>query len=287
MLGLTRKFSMAHHCYENELACLHHLLDRFCCCWCWCCSRWLRRAELGLEWRKGSCHDLGWYCYRYVVLFLTSHLPLSIIVTAPAISAGFASIVYLLVKFVVLMRDDPTKWGLYTSPFFFFLVAAVLTMSISGVSCHTSEERMLTSQQFTRALLRWDLLRWNPQDSPLRSLEPRLLSPYCLSFSGFPSSTPVLFATIIVRLFFIMTSSQSSMLILPAVRWYHFFLGPLLWRRQAPADAPEGVMAVPDYRIRKEAAAVDGLDATAVRSHGQLHCYILLHTNKFADISSR
>lgn len=35
------------------------------------------------------------------------------------------------------------------------------------------------------------------------------------------------------------------------VRWYHFFMGPLLWKRQAPADAGAigSQEAVPDYRI--------------------------------------
>ncbi len=36
-----------------------------------------------------------------------------------------------------------------------------------------------------------------------------------------------------------------------ALRFYHFFLGPALWWRPAPADA-EGISAVPDYRIRKD-----------------------------------
>lgn len=35
------------------------------------------------------------------------------------------------------------------------------------------------------------------------------------------------------------------------LRWYHFFMGPLLWKREAPADA--GAKAyVPDYRVYKD-----------------------------------
>lgn len=52
--------------------------------------------------------------------------------TAPAIAGAFASIVYLLVKFIVLSRRDSTRMGLLTAPFFFFTVSAVLTMSISA-----------------------------------------------------------------------------------------------------------------------------------------------------------
>jgi solute carrier family 20 (sodium-dependent phosphate transporter) len=50
---------------------------------------------------------------------------------APALSAGFGICVYLIVKYVVLVRANPTHWGLLTAPVFFFGVAAILTMSIS------------------------------------------------------------------------------------------------------------------------------------------------------------
>lgn len=33
------------------------------------------------------------------------------------------------------------------------------------------------------------------------------------------------------------------------LRFYHFFLGPLLWSRQAPADAHDRIDFVPDYRV--------------------------------------
>lgn len=37
-----------------------------------------------------------------------------------------------------------------------------------------------------------------------------------------------------------------------AIRFYHFFYGPFLWNRPAPADAGEiGKEAVADYRIRE------------------------------------
>lgn len=52
---------------------------------------------------------------------------------APAISAGFAAALYLLIKFVVLMRKDPVRWSIFTGPFFFFTAAAVCTMSIMYV----------------------------------------------------------------------------------------------------------------------------------------------------------
>lgn len=49
---------------------------------------------------------------------------------APAISAGFAAIVYLLVRYGVLARKNPIPYALFTGPVVFFTVAAVMTMSI-------------------------------------------------------------------------------------------------------------------------------------------------------------
>lgn len=44
------------------------------------------------------------------------------------------------------------------------------------------------------------------------------------------------------------------------LRWYHIFYGPLLWRRQAPADAKDGLhSAVPDYTIRDRTAGDAGV----------------------------
>ena len=53
------------------------------------------------------------------------------LVIAPAMAAGFGAVVFLLVKYIVLKRRDSTRWGIITGPFWFFLVACVLTMSIS------------------------------------------------------------------------------------------------------------------------------------------------------------
>lgn len=51
------------------------------------------------------------------------------------------------------------------------------------------------------------------------------------------------------------------------IKWFHFFYGPLLWKREAPADAGQigangGVANVPDYRVRKD----EDHDQTAVQS---------------------
>ena len=55
-------------------------------------------------------------------------------IIAPALAAGFASILFLGIKFGVLARKDPVRWALGTSPLIFFLVGSVLSLSISASS---------------------------------------------------------------------------------------------------------------------------------------------------------
>ncbi|KAH6899345.1 sodium:inorganic phosphate symporter [Coprinopsis sp. MPI-PUGE-AT-0042] len=137
------------------------------------------------------------------------------LVIAPALAAAIASVLYLFVKFGVMKRANSARWGLITAPIFFFLVGSVLTLSIVY------------------------------KGSPSLGLKDKL--------KGGTLAAPVVGAGAVVALL-------SILFWLPFVhakvvkkdytlRWYHFFMGPLLWRRQAPADAGS-VDAVPDYRIR-------------------------------------
>lgn len=52
------------------------------------------------------------------------------LVIAPAMAAAFGAVVFLLVKYVVLVRENPTRWALITGPFWFAVVAIICTMSI-------------------------------------------------------------------------------------------------------------------------------------------------------------
>ncbi|KAK7035372.1 hypothetical protein VNI00_011903 [Paramarasmius palmivorus] len=138
------------------------------------------------------------------------------LIIAPAISAGFGSAVYLLIKFVVLKRKNPTKWALATSPFFFFLVGAVCTMSIIYKGAPSlgltkkSESTLAAAIVGTAAVVAaLSLIFW----------------------------APFVYSKVVKKDY--------------TVRWYHFFIGPLLWSRPAPPDAGEHA-AVPDYRIREE-----------------------------------
>lgn len=55
-------------------------------------------------------------------------------VIAPALAGGFAATVYLITKYVVLNRKNSIKWALIASPVYFFIVTAVLTMSIGTLT---------------------------------------------------------------------------------------------------------------------------------------------------------
>lgn len=49
---------------------------------------------------------------------------------APFISACFASVIFLLIKFVVHKRANPVPWAVWTSPFFFLIAGVICTLSI-------------------------------------------------------------------------------------------------------------------------------------------------------------
>ncbi|KAG5953101.1 hypothetical protein E4U53_006892 [Claviceps sorghi] len=49
---------------------------------------------------------------------------------APAISAVFAAIIFMLIKLVVHVRKNPVPWAVWTSPFFFLIAGTVCTLSV-------------------------------------------------------------------------------------------------------------------------------------------------------------
>lgn len=154
---------------------------------------------------------------------------------APAISAGFAGIVFLFTKYTVLERENSVKAAMIVAPLYFFTVGAVLTMSIG-------------------------------ESIPTNSI---LASPPCftvltpLVYKGAPSLNLDELSETTVALAIVLTGLGvaiiSVLFWLPYVyckvirrdytlRFYHFFLGPMLWSRQAPADAMTRADFVPDYR---------------------------------------
>ncbi|WVQ79651.1 hypothetical protein IAT38_001751 [Cryptococcus sp. DSM 104549] len=117
-------------------------------------------------------------------------------VIAPGISAGFGAIVYLFTKYAVLTRANPTKAGLIASPIYFFTVAAILTMSIVYKGAPQLKLNKLPQTTIALAIV-------------LTGLVIAILS---LIFW-----LPFVHAKVIKKDY--------------TLRWYHFFFGPLLWRR--------------------------------------------------------
>ncbi|OXG85309.1 solute carrier family 20 (sodium-dependent phosphate transporter) [Cryptococcus neoformans var. grubii Br795] len=135
-------------------------------------------------------------------------------VIAPAISAGFGATVYLITKYAVLKRKDPLKAGLYVSPIYFFTVAAILTMSIVYKGAPQLKLNKLPQTTIALAIV---------------------LTGVVIAFLSVIFWLPFVYSKVIKKDY--------------TLRWYHFFYGPLLWRRAAPPPPPEGARHVPDYRV--------------------------------------
>lgn len=83
---------------------------------------------------RSSGDHLRW-CFQHLChLYVTCLNPLAGIGIAPALAGGFAAVTYLLVKLMVLIHKDPVRMALFTAPFWFFTVTAILTLSISASS---------------------------------------------------------------------------------------------------------------------------------------------------------
>ncbi|WVR06787.1 hypothetical protein IAU60_003822 [Kwoniella sp. DSM 27419] len=133
---------------------------------------------------------------------------------APALSAGFAAVVYLITKYAVLERKDSVKAAMMIAPVYFFTVTAVLTMSIVYKGAPSLKLDKLSETTIALAIV-------------LTALVVAILS---LIFW-----LPFVHAKVIKKDF--------------TLRWYHFFYGPLLWKRSAPTQIPSDAQFVPDYRV--------------------------------------
>ncbi|KAL7785512.1 phosphate transporter [Trichoderma ceciliae] len=131
---------------------------------------------------------------------------------APAISAGFAATIFLLIKFVVHLRKNPSKWAVYTSPFFFLIAGTVCTLSIVY------------------------------KGSPNLGLGKKPAWYIAAVTMGTGGGVALLSA-----LFFVPFARAKILKKDYTVKWWMFILGPLLWNRPAPADAESA--AVPNYAV--------------------------------------
>lgn len=157
---------------------------------------------------------------------------------APAISAGFAGVVYLITKFAVLDRKNSLKKGLMLSPMYFFTVIAVLTMSIVYKGSPSLKLDKLPQTTIALAIV---------------------LTALVVAILAIIFWIPYVYCKVVRRDY--------------TLRWWHFPLGPLLWKRPAPPAAEESTQHVQDYRVygrddEQPAANTSTTDADGVPAFG-------------------
>ncbi|KAJ4992422.1 sodium phosphate [Stagonosporopsis vannaccii] len=131
---------------------------------------------------------------------------------APAASACFGAIIFMLIKTTVHLRKNPVPWAIWTAPFFFLIAGTICTLSVVY------------------------------KGSPNLGLNKKpawyvaTVTVSCgvgLAVLSFLLFVPYLYAKVVKRDH--------------TVRWYHMFQGPLLFRRPAPEGAEAA--RVPDYAV--------------------------------------
>lgn len=131
---------------------------------------------------------------------------------APAASACFGAIIFMLIKTIVHLRKNPVPWAIWTAPFFFLIAGTICTLSIVY------------------------------KGSPNLGLNKKpawyvaTVTVSCgvgLALVSFLLFVPYLYSKVVNRDH--------------TVRWYHMFQGPLLFRRPTPEGAEAA--RVPDYAV--------------------------------------
>lgn len=131
---------------------------------------------------------------------------------APVISAGFASVIFMIIKTVVHMRKDPAKWAVITSPFWFLLAASICTLSI--------------------------VYKGSPQFK-LNAKPGWWIAAVVIGTGG---GVAVLSAIFFVPYLYAVVIKRDQ-----SIRWYHIFSGPLLWKRATPSEGEQA--RVPNYAV--------------------------------------
>lgn len=131
---------------------------------------------------------------------------------APAASACFGAIIFMLIKLTVHLRKNPIPWAIWTAPFFFLIAGTICTLSI----VYKGSPNLGLNKKPA-----WYVATVTVSCGVGLAL---------LSFLFF---VPYLHAKVVKRDH--------------TVRWYHTFMGPLLFRRPAPEGAERAV--VPDYAV--------------------------------------
>ncbi|WVR09706.1 hypothetical protein IAU60_006782 [Kwoniella sp. DSM 27419] len=131
---------------------------------------------------------------------------------APAISAGFAAAIFMLIKVIVHMRSNPIPWAVWTAPFFFLVAGTICTLSI----VYKGSPRLGLGKK-----PHW----W--------------IASVCV---GTGAGLALLAAIFFVPYLHAKIVKRDA-----SVKWYHVFMGPALFSRPAPET--EDQMVVPNYAV--------------------------------------
>ncbi|KAL4864075.1 hypothetical protein BDV12DRAFT_201443 [Aspergillus spectabilis] len=136
---------------------------------------------------------------------------------APAIAGCFGAIIFSLIKFVVHVRKNPVPWAVWASPFFFLVAATICTLSVVY------------------------------KGSPNLGLKNKPAWYIAAVTMGTGGGVCLLSALFFVPWLHAMVIKRDG-----SIRWYHAFMGPLLWSRPYPADADRALVVVPNYAVVQE-----------------------------------
>ena len=134
---------------------------------------------------------------------------------APAISAAFGATIFMLIKVIVHIRKNPVPWAVNTSPFFFLIAGTICTLSIVY------------------------------KGSPNLGLNKKPAWYVAAVTMGTGGGVAVLSAIFFVPFVHAKVIKKDY-----TVKWWMFILGPLLFKRPAPADADRA--NVPNYAVVQE-----------------------------------
>jgi sodium-dependent phosphate transporter len=134
---------------------------------------------------------------------------------APAVAGTFGAAIFMLIKLVVHVRQNPVPWAVYTSPFFFLIAGTICTLSI--------------------------VYKGSP-NLGLSKKPPEFIAAVTLGTGGG--------VALLAALFFVPFVHAKIIKKDYTVKWFMFPLGLLLFKRPAPADADRA--AVPDYAVVQE-----------------------------------
>ena len=134
---------------------------------------------------------------------------------APAASACFGAIIFMLIKMTVHVRKNPIPWAIWTAPFFFLIAGTICTLSI----VYKGSPNLGLNKK------------------PAWYVATVTLScGFGLALLSFLFFVPYLYTKVVKRDH--------------TVRWYHVFQGPLLFKRPTLEGAEAAV--VPDYAVVQE-----------------------------------